>query len=69
MKALEHEISAKQDPRRMSGVQLARLGVQILNKYDLSLQCMSCGEVWSPPAGREGALATGYWVCPNKCNL
>ena len=69
MKALEHEIAAKEDPRRMSGVQLARLGVQILNKYDLSLKCVTCGEIWSPQADRDGRLAAGYWICPNKCNL
>lgn len=57
------------DPRRLSGPQLARLGIQILNKYDLLLQCASCNETWTPTLKADGMLPAGYWVCPNKCNL
>ena len=53
----------------LSGVQLARLGVQILNRHDLLLQCMVCGEVWSAQVDRRGQLAVRYWQCPNKCNV
>ena len=69
MRVLEHEPHAKEDSRLLSAVQLARLGVQILNKYDLSLQCMTCGEVWSPQRDPDGRLAPGFWQCPHKCNL
>jgi hypothetical protein len=69
MKTLDHEPAIRPDPRRMSGVQLARLGVRILNRYDLALQCMICSETWTPLTGRDGKLPPGYWHCPNKCNL
>jgi len=53
----------------LSGTQLARLGVQILNKHDLLLQCMTCGEVWATRVEPDGSLPFGYWHCPNRCNL
>lgn len=68
MKLLEQKISPKNDPRRMSAVQLARLGIEVLNKHDLLLRCMSCGETWSPHLDRNGMLTAGYWHCTNKCN-
>ncbi len=69
MKATEHTVPMKDDPRHMSSVQLARLGVQLLNKYDLLMQCMTCGETWSPQLDRHNRLPFGYWHCPKKCNL
>jgi len=54
--------------RLMSGPQLAKLGVQILNRYDLELQCLTCGERWSPRPHPDGRLPRGYWKCPNRCN-
>jgi len=56
------------DPRYLSPVQLARLGVSRLNRYDVLLQCMMCGAIWSPKLRAAGALPPGYWQCPNKCN-
>jgi hypothetical protein len=64
---LERESSVV-EPRRLSGPQLARLGVEILNKYDLFLKCMSCGEVWTPQLEADGSLKRGGWRCPNRCN-
>jgi hypothetical protein len=69
MKVLEHRMSAKNDPRRMSSVQLARLGIEVLNKHALLLRCMTCGETWSPQLDRNGMLTAGYWQCANKCNV
>jgi len=57
------------DPRHLSGPQLARLGIQVLNKYDLLLQCMTCSETWTPKLQPDGTLPQGYWICPNKCNV
>jgi len=48
--------------------QLEKLGVKILNKYDLSLQCRVCGEVWFPEYLEDDSLLRGYWKCPNRCN-
>ena len=69
MKVVDHPVTAHDDPRHMSAVQLARLGVEVLNKYDLLLKCVTCGQTWSPQVDRKGRLAAGYWQCPNKCNL
>jgi hypothetical protein len=69
MKVLECEPSVQQDPHRMPSAKLNALGVRLLNKYDLLLQCVACGETWSPRTGRDGRLPGGYWQCPHKCNL
>jgi hypothetical protein len=69
MRALEHEQIAREDARRMSHVQLARLGIDVMNKYDLLLKCITCGETWAPQVNAHGKLSAGYWICPNKCNI
>lgn len=63
------EMPIDTDPRRMTGPQLAALGVKLLNRYGLDLQCTQCGETWAAQTGREGKLAFGYWYCPNRCNV
>jgi len=55
-------------PNQMTGEQLAQLGVQVLNKFDLQLQCLKCGITWAPQLNRESQLPEGYWRCPNRCN-
>ena len=52
----------------LSGEKLAKLGVQILNRFDLELECMRCHEAWSPRRHPDGKLPHGYWKCPNRCN-
>lgn len=69
MKVIDQDITVQDDPRRMSSVQLARLGVDLLNKYDLVLRCVMCGETWSPQLDHKDRLIAGYWHCPNKCNV
>ena len=54
--------------RLLSPVQLEKLGVRIHNKYDLSLECLNCGEVWAPRLHYDETLSRGYWKCPNRCN-
>jgi hypothetical protein len=44
------------------------LGIKLLNKHDLLLQCMDCSETWSPLLDKKGNLPEGYWICPNGCN-
>lgn len=53
---------------QMTGEQLAELGVQILNRFDLQLQCKVCGMTWSPQLTADSKLPEGYWRCPNRCN-
>jgi hypothetical protein len=56
------------DPRQLSGVQLALLGVELMNRYDLLLRCVTCGQTWTPELDSHGKLIRGYWVCPSRCN-
>ncbi len=52
----------------LSADQLQKLGVRVNNKFDLSLECLSCGEIWAPRLHADGTLPHGYWKCPNRCN-
>ena len=67
--AAPREAETHADPLRLDGIQLARLGVQVLNRFDLALQCVTCNTVWSPALLKDGRLPHGYWICPNKCNV
>lgn len=66
--ATSPDATLQKDPRYLSAVQLARLGVTRLNRYGILLQCMMCGASWSPTLRPDGTLPAGYWQCPNKCN-
>jgi hypothetical protein len=68
MRTIEHSATDKQDVRHLTDVQLARLGIRVLNMEELILQCVTCGETWSPELDSGGKLPFGYWVCPAKCN-
>ena len=52
----------------LSGEKLAKLGVQIRNRFVLELECMRCQETWSPRRHADGTLPHGYWKCPHRCN-
>lgn len=56
------------DHHLLTREKLARLGVRILNRYDLELECANCRERWMVPRLPGGRLAPGYWKCPNRCN-
>lgn len=47
---------------------LRRMGVELINEHSLRLQCVACGQVWSPNLRTGGSLPRGYWKCPNGCN-
>lgn len=52
----------------LDGAMLAKLGIRIRNRWDSELECLSCGERWTPYRYPDGRLAPGYWKCPNRCN-
>ena len=54
--------------RLLSAAQLKNLGVRIQNRFDLLLECLSCGETWAPQPHPDGTFPHGYWKCPNRCN-
>lgn len=55
-------------PHLLSAAKLEKLGVRIQNKYDLSLECLNCGQIWTPQRHPDETLPCGYWKCPNRCN-
>jgi hypothetical protein len=67
MPGIEREPS--EDPHHLTGAKLAKLGVEILNRYDLLLRCRICAAEWTPALKPDGSLPRGYWQCPNKCNV
>jgi hypothetical protein len=69
MKTLAHEPISRADALDMPQVQLTRLGIEVLNRENLLLRCVTCGETWKPQTDSSGKLDPGYWVCPKKCNL
>jgi len=55
-------------PKRFTPGELDRVGVKILDKKGIKLECIKCGQVWWPmlqPGG--GRLPRNYWKCPNGC--
>lgn len=69
MRVVDHVVADKQDVRHFTDVQLARLGIRVMDGTSLRLQCVECGETWEPLLDSGGKLPFQYWVCPHKCNL
>jgi hypothetical protein len=70
MKPIELELLDKHDVRRMSAVQQARLGIQVIRSEDtVVLKCATCGRSWSPELSASGHISTRDLVCPQRCNL
>jgi len=51
----------------LPAAQLEKLGVRALNKYDLELECLTCGEIWARKSYPDGDLERDFWKCPNRC--
>jgi hypothetical protein len=68
MRVMDRAGIDKQDLRYMSRTELSGLGVRIVNRTDLVLECSECGETWAPQLDVSGKLAFDYWLCPAKCN-
>jgi hypothetical protein len=48
--------------------ELAELGVRLVNRQDVVLECANCSETWSPQLDSNGKLPFDYWACPANCN-
>ena len=68
MKILGRAATDKEDVRHMTAAELDRLGIAILDKRDLVLQCKRCGQTWLPQLNADGKLPFDYWMCPRSCN-
>jgi hypothetical protein len=67
MRVLDRAVD-KEDVRHMGEAQLIRLGVKIVNRQALTLQCLTCSHTWSPQLDSDGKLPFDYWLCPAQCN-
>ncbi len=68
MRTIDRPAIDKQDLRYLSDAELSKLGVRMLNRMDLVLQCTKCSETWAPQLDSSGKLPFDYWLCPAKCN-
>jgi len=68
MTALDRTCTDKEDVRHIPDAELARLGVRLINRQDLTLQCAACMETWPPQLDSNGKLTFDFWVCPANCN-
>ena len=68
MRTIERAGIDKQDLRYMRDAELSKLGVRVVNRSDLMLQCTKCAETWVPQLDSSGKLPFDYWLCPAKCN-
>ena len=68
MRLMDRNAADKEDVRHMSGAELDKLGIAILDKQDLVLQCKQCEQTWVPGLDASGKLPFGYWLCPRNCN-
>ena len=73
-RTLDHETHGsyatdKEDVRHMTAAELDSLGVSIVDKRELILQCKGCGQTWTPVLNADGkACPFDYWLCPRTCN-
>ena len=68
MRVLDRSCTDKEDVRHMTDAELARLGVRLIDRQSVTLQCRGCMETWSPQLDSNGKLPFDYWVCPANCN-
>jgi hypothetical protein len=68
MRVLDRTGLDKQDVRHMIDAELSKIGVRLVNRTDVVLQCDQCGETWAPQLDSGGKLPFDYWICPAKCN-
>ncbi len=68
MKVSDHPGLDKQDVRHMTDAELSDLGIQLVNRADVILKCVGCGEAWTPQLDSDGKLPFDYWICPARCN-
>ncbi len=48
--------------------ELNKVGIILLSERNLTLECVECGQIWSPTLREGGQLPSGYWKCTNGCN-
>ena len=55
-------------PKRVTDGELAKVGVRIIDRDSVLLECVRRGHRWTPKLMAGGRMPTGWWRCPNGCN-
>jgi hypothetical protein len=55
-------------PKRLTDGEMAKVGVEIIDRNRKRLRCMNCGHIWWPCLVPGGRLPKRYWRCENGCN-
>jgi len=61
-------------PAGTTSEELAKFGLEVMNRWEQRLQCVRCSQVWwvcdcAPPAGYlYSKRPNGYWRCTQGCN-
>jgi hypothetical protein len=64
MRLLDRNATDKEDVRHMTHAELDSLGITVVDRETLVLQCKACGQTWVPRLGANGKLPFDYWLCP-----
>jgi hypothetical protein len=67
MRVLDRVCLDKVDLRHMTEDELGRLGIRLINREEVILQCLNCEETWEASLDCSGKLPAGYWHCPAGC--
>ena len=68
MRVVDRTVVDKEAVRRMSEAQFTEMGVRLVDRKALSLECLECGHTWTPELDSDGKLGFDYWLCPAQCN-
>ena len=56
------------NPKMPSTNASKKVGVTILDKLNMVLECDRCKLAWFAPLEKGEKLSQRYWECPNGCN-
>jgi hypothetical protein len=55
-------------PKHASAQQLATVGLTLVRRNPLTVQCHRCGAEWRPEARPRVKYCTPWWECQKGCN-
>jgi hypothetical protein len=57
------------EPETFTATELEKVGVELISAPHLWLRCTACGSEWVSDQDGDGNLPSGYWKCPNGCDV
>ena len=58
----------QEKPQRFNESQMDKVGIIVLDKDKILLQCKKCNQKWTPNLLSGGRLPKNYWHCIDGCN-